>query len=327
MRERHRCISMEVYVISSVLIFLFFAPYVQTSSVSLKNLSLTRIPQNISLDVTILHLQLNNILDLPDCCFCKYPQLKHLNLSGNGLQTVSELAFANNSHLFRLELANNRLVSFPSFLQGAGESLTTINLRVEDDAPITLTSLSFISYPKLKRIDLLNNRISSGTLHLYNLSSFTKLLGKNSGLVVFPNLAAVPQLEYVHLTSCKFTSTLVPHQSLHGLTKLAFLSLSNTGITQLPSMQHLKSLEMIHLHKNKLSTLPDLYNLPLKDVVLISNPYRCNKSLCWLRMWCFIKPPPTGFADPLLQCDLPEALRGKALLTVHPVDMECYNGN
>ena len=311
--------------ISFAVIFLPFAPFVQTSSVNLYNRNLTRIPQNITLDVIILHLELNNILDLPDCCFCKYPQLEEIFLKRNGLETVSELAFANNSHLLRLELAHNSLVSFPSFLQGAGNSLTTINLMVADNAPITLMNLSFINYPNLGSINLLNNRISSGILHLHNLPSLAKLVGKTTGLVHFPNLSAAPKLEFFHLSSNKFIS--VPQQSIYGLTKLKSLSLSATGITQLPNMQHLVALEKLSLHQNKLSTLPDLYNLPLKDVVLNRNPFRCDKTLCWLRMWCFMKPPPNGFDHNLVQCALPEHLKDTVLMMVHPVDMECYNGN
>ena len=311
-----------------VLLFtiLLFIPSVLTLTVNLYNHTLARVPQNITVNVAILHLDLNSIVHLPDCCFCIYHQLEELSLQQNGLEIVSETVFANNSRLRRLKLAYNMITSFPSFLQGAGESLTMIDLRVEDDAPVTLTNLSFLNYPKLEYISLMRNHISSGVLHIFNLPSLITLFAKDCGLTFFPDLSAATQLEQFHLTNNKFDS--VPPQSIHGLTKLNRFAVASSGITQLPiNMQYLVGLERLVLHQNKLSTLPDLFNLSLTYILLNRNPVLCDQSLCWLRMWCFMKPPPTGFDSTLLKCASPESLRDSILMTVNPVDMECYKGN
>ena len=305
---------------------LLFIPFVQTLTVNLNNKNLARVPQNINVDVTILDLDLNNILRLPDCCFCNCPQLEELYLRNNGLEIVSETAFANNLRLYRLQLAYNRIVSFPSFLQGAGESLTEIDLRVEDGDPVTLANLSFLNYPNLEYISLIHNYISSGVLHMFNLPSLATLFAEDCGLIVFPDLSTATQLEEFHLANNEFNS--VPPQSIHGLTKLNRFAVARSGITQLPNnMQHLVALENLVLHQNKLSTLPDLFNLSLTRIILNGNPVLCDQSLCWLRIWCFMKQPPTGFDSTLLKCASPESLRDSILMTVNPADMECYKGN
>ena len=322
-RECNAYINMKGSLLFTIFLFI---PSVHTLTVNLYNHTLARVPQNITMDVTILHLDLNNILHLSDCCFCNYPQLEELYLQQNGLEIVSETAFANNSRLYRLQLAYNRIIFFPSFLLGAGESLTKIDLRVEDGAAVTLTNLSFLNYPNLEYISLMHNHISSGVLHMFNLPSLTSLFAKDCGLIVFPDLSAATQLEQFQLTNNKFNS--VPPQSIYGLTKLNRFSVANSGITQLPNnMQHLVALESLVLHQNKLSTLPDLFNLSLTYILLNRNPVLCDQSLCWLRMWCFMKPPPTGFDSTLLKCASPESLRDSILMTVNPADMECYKGN
>ena len=300
-------------------------PFVETSAVFLKNSSLSHVPHDIRADVTKLYFDDNKILHLTDCCFCMYPLLKRLTIERNGLQTVDEMAFANNTRLLKLELGYNRIVSFPSFLYGAGNSLIFINLRVDTHAaPDTLTNLSFVNYPSLERIDLKYNRITSGILNLSNLTSLTELIANDCGLHVFPDLSAAPQLEHLQLRLNPISS--VPPQSIHGLINLQHFALAVTGITQLPSMQHLVALEELNLQQNNLTTLQDLYDLPLTSVQLDRNPLLCDKSLCWLRMWCFVKPVLAELDSSLVKCASPEHLQESVFMTVHPVDMECHNG-
>ena len=304
---------------------LLFLPFVQTTTVNLRNSSLVHVPQDITPEVTTLYLDDNNILHLTDCCFCKYPLIERLQLRRNGLQTVSELAFANNTRLSTLELGYNRLISFPNFLYGAGSSLVEIDLRADMDmAVVTLTNLSFFNYPSLEMINLKYNRIISGILNLSNLTSLTTLNTYDCGLYVFPDLSAAPQLDNVQLRLNHFSS--VPQQSIHGLTKLTHFALAETGISQLPNMQHLVALKKIYIHQNNLTTLHDLYDLPLTAVKLARNPLLCDKLLCWLRMWCFVKPVLAELDSTSVKCASPEHLQEAVFMTVHPVDMECYNG-
>ena len=272
---------MEV-IITLVLTILNVPPFVETSAVFLQNSSLAHVPHDIRADVTKLDLEDNNILHLTDCCFCMYPLLKRLTLERNGLQTVNEMAFANNSRLLRLYLGYNRRVSFPSFLYGAGNSVVFINLRVDAHAaPDTLTNLSFVNYPSLERIDLKHNRITSGVLNLSNLTSLTELIANGCGLDVFSWA--------ICCTSIRALPT-SPQPNQFIASTIYLWTHKTARITQLPSMQHLVALEELTLQLNNLTTLQDLYDLSLTSVNLNRNSLMCDKLLCWLRMWCFVKP-------------------------------------
>ena len=127
--------------------------------------------------------------------------------------------------------------------------------------------------------------------------------------------------------SCASTTSV---QCLNNLSmdspKLTHFTLAETGISQLPNMQHLVAPKKIYIHQNNLTTLHDLYDLPLTAVKLARNPLLCDKSLCWLRMWCFVKPVLAELDSTSVKCASPEHLQEAVFVTVHPVDMECYNG-
>ena len=78
---------------------------------------------------------------------------------------------------------------------------------------------------------------------------------------------------------------------------------------------------------------------PFDDVIMFTichwtklfwaeNPMECNKDLCWLRMWDYMKPSlgtNVKFNDDLI-CAAPLKMADRPWLGTHPVELECFNG-
>ncbi|CAL1538121.1 unnamed protein product, partial [Lymnaea stagnalis] len=68
-----------------------------------------KVPDNLPTNATDLDLSYNNMTCLPDCVFCRYSQLRVLNISNNGLVTVQENSFKNLAKLVSLNLQQNKI--------------------------------------------------------------------------------------------------------------------------------------------------------------------------------------------------------------------------
>ena len=89
------------------------------------------------------------------------------------------------------------------------------------------------------------------------------------------------------------------------------------------NIKPLLNLEALIAGNNYMESIPDYFHLPLKYVDLKQNPLACNASLCWIRMWKYLKLPINKVFG---TCKSPKSLKGKALMTLHPITMECYKG-
>ena len=125
-----------------------------------------------------------------------------------------------------------------------------------------------------------------------------------AGLIELPDFSShAPNLETVYLyrNSMKY----MPSGYLKGMIKLKQLDLSH----------------------NKLTTVPDLYHLHMTLFNLANNPLECNQSLCWIRMWPWMKHwiKPSVVTDKPI-CASPPFLNGMPLMEVRPIDIQCYKG-
>ena len=82
-------------------------------------------------------------------------------------------------------------------------------------------------------------------------------------------------------------------------------------------------LNELKIDNNNLDSLPDLYHLPLKILLLTGNPWACDMTLSWVRMWPWAKLLPV-LGNPV--CAKPAELYGMQLMSVKPTQMHCYNG-
>ena len=162
-------------------------------------------------------------------------------------------------------------------------------------------------------------------LTLGHLPSFRVLHAQFCGFTIFPDLSTAVALEEVNLLSNNINE--IPKSAIAGLNKLRKLNIVQNRISHLPDLSHLVSLEDLNLNHNFLKSLPDLYELPLTDLRWAGNPLVCNETLCWVRMWGFTKPALKMGDDPEDVCEAPWHRKGLHLMDIHPIDMECYEGN
>ena len=161
------------------------------------------------------------------------------------------------------------------------------------------------------------NRVHN--LSIGRLPEMKELRAHGCRLETFPNLAGAPNLELVALNHNNFSY--IPPSAVSGLVKLRELQVTDCGLRYLSDLSHLASLMKLHIAQNALTSLPDLYHLPLTRVTWHDNPVVCNKALCWERMWSSMKPGITDLEN--VVCAVPQSL---SLMDVHPVDMKCYDG-
>ena len=161
------------------------------------------------------------------------------------------------------------------------------------------------------------------SLIIHELPSLRNLFAQECDLQEFPVLSGAPHLEVVQLHGNPFTW--VPQSALAGLSRLRQLIFPECRVMYLPDLSHLVSLEIIHAHNNGLRTIPDIYDLMLMEMNLAGNPLVCDKALCWIRMWDYIKFPMDVESSHRGFCAEPTGLWG-LLMDVHPLDMKCYEG-
>ena len=111
---------------------------------------------------------------------------------------------------------------------------------------------------------------------------------------------------------------------MSGLTNVKILSLRNNALSILPDISFMKVLETLILHRNRLASMPDLYELPLTTLTLNENPLICDKALCWIRMWPWMRNSTIPSDKPT--CAGPVPIAGIKVMDVDPTLMECFGG-
>ena len=293
-----------------------------TSALQIILKGLPDVPGGINASATELILQGNQIRRIEDNTFDNLLILEILNLGKNPVEYISPNAFRNNLVLRQIILYEHRLVTIPEKFGEVADSLVTLYMRVKGKH--TLKSMNFTDYPNLDWMTLKNTRPADGIITLKNLSSFTRMHSEYCALTSFPNLSEAPNLAIAYLTQGLFTS--IPPQYLAGLTRLKKLVLGFGKLNSLPAMDKMSSLQDLNVETNNLTTLPHLYHLPLQTLTIRGNPLVCDKVLCWVRMWPFMKrrDPVTDSTNTI--CSSPSEAAGTPLMERHPVAMECYKG-
>ena len=282
---------------------------------------LTKIPDNINSGVTKLILNKNFITRIEENDTESLPLLERLFLNNNQVSFISTRAFINNIHLVLLSLYDHKLLTFPT---EAGGARSHIEVIVTSIGRIKMQPIQLTNLPALMTIEINSNQIDN--LSIGYLPSLTSLDAQWCGLVTFPDLSAAPALVRVAMGSNRFSE--VPKSAVAGLNKLRYLYLTGCHIPYLPDLSHLVSLEVLKIDNNDLKSLPDLYDVPLTGFLWAENPLVCDRALCWLRMWSFMRPVLTMDNSPGKDvCEAPEHRNGLRVMDIHPVDMECYNGN
>ena len=249
----------------------------------------------------ILLIRYNNITDLESDAFSSYPKLYYLNLMSNNILHIREGAFSGLNSLEELYLIDNEISQFPSSFGTPTQSLEMMNLW--DTLSVNVKTSMF--YPLLSEfINLKSLNLGHNYLRHFNASVLPENLKEiNLGynrLIEFPDFASyAPNLETI------------------GFYENPLVDLPGVFIRD---MVHLKELDITD---NMLLTIPDLYHMNLTSLEIAGNPLKCNQSLCWIRMWPWMKIPVLGDTP---VCESHSFVHGTPLMDIPPTDIKCYNG-
>ena len=226
------------------------------------------------------------------------PIVKWVYISDHRIGAIPDEAVGSLPLLLLLDVSNNRVVNFPNFS----------------------------NCKRLETLLLKNNEIPFiPRQHVEGLESIQELqLGENN-LTKMIDISYLSTLRIFGIGS-NFISE-IPESYIMGLLNMEVFACEENELIFLPNISNFfPRLQTLSVHGNKLKTLLDLYvTPPLSTLTAADNPLVCNQSLCWMRMWPWMRPSLTALQDRPLW-DQPLSSAQTEVLRFHPSDMECYNG-
>ena len=209
-----------------------------------------------------LQLGRNNIWTLPERVFCPLPALRHLNLTWNRLQDVSEVGVSGGcgAHLLTLDLSGNDLVMLPEAGLAGLQSLKQLYLQYNDIS--MLADGAMVGLSSLQVLNISSNRLVALPPEIFNetLALNELYLQNNSLSVLAPGLfSSLTYLTVLDLTENQLTSEWVTSATFSGLLRLVVLGLSHNRVTQITGdMFHdLSALQVMDLSHNDLTSISD----------------------------------------------------------------------
>ncbi|CAL4124637.1 unnamed protein product [Meganyctiphanes norvegica] len=210
-----------------------------------------------------LDLGQNNLWNLPGRVFCPLPALRHLNLTKNRLQEVTEVGVLGScgAHLVSLDLSVNDLVVLSEAGLAGLQSLRELYLQLNK-----ISMLHDGAFHGMLTLNVLN--ISSNHLVALPPDVFmetTELrelyLQNNSLSVVAPGLfTSLIHLNVLDMSMNLLTSEWVTSETFYGLLRLMVLNLSHNRLTHVnrEMFRDLSTLQVLDLSHNDISVLVDM---------------------------------------------------------------------
>ncbi|XP_033111248.1 lutropin-choriogonadotropic hormone receptor-like [Anneissia japonica] len=207
-----------------------------------------------------LDLSRNHITVVQDNAFSSLARLESLRLDSNQIKTIGQKAFNGMKNLQQLELKGNLLTDVPAALQSL-EKLTMLELS-HNHIPY-IPDGAFMHNSNLAKIVLDGNDIIMiGHGAFINLSKLTVLrLSRATKMHTFPNLNGTHNLQTIVIDNCGFSE--IPQDLCKNMTKLETLELHYNNIKSIPDLSGCRSLRIINLGKNAISSLD---NSPFKNL-------------------------------------------------------------
>ena len=251
--------------------------------------------------------------------FAVYRNLTRLSLKSCSMTSVKNRTF---DSLWRLEfvsLNHNNIIEFPVEFGLASKSLNTLSLFNAFD----LSSVPLLNnLTKLTKLALGENLWKKFDLRKLPQSLVSLNLNFALKQRIPPNFTCcLPNLQIIHLWDNRIRK--FPAEIINNL-NLTSINLRQNLLTDIPQPIFYPFLESLQLKGNKLTSLPDFFNISLRELSLSNNPLRCDQALCWLRMrpWLF----DTTILKDTPKCASPDTLAGTPLMEVDPVVKQCYRG-
>lgn len=220
---------------------------------------------------------------IPAELFVKFPQLRHLRLTG-GIQTISRENFHNGTEkLFSLELTESKIKVIPTGTFASAQQLRNIGLsrnaieNIENGAFENLAVLKFLdlsnnsirmvrsstfSYiASLEILNLDNNKIAIIEEDSFKMANLLELvLSHNEIHTIAPNVFAnAPRLAYLELIAASLIDTGNAFKGLKEL-KTLYLSDNNAAGFDLKDFMELPNLESLFLQNTSLKVSFELTN-------------------------------------------------------------------
>ena len=156
-------------------------------SINLADRGLMKVPNDISIDVTRLHLEHNDIRRLEDDSFRNYPKLILLDLNHNQIEFVAERAFLHTPKLTSLRMQSNKLYLFPNPMLLPKLKSTKFN-----NNRIRLLPQKHISSVNLLQIIAVPGNMLTSMPNLSHLSSIHALVIHKNNLTTIPDCYDLP---------------------------------------------------------------------------------------------------------------------------------------
>ena len=206
--------------------------------------------------LSVLELDRNPLIGLPESVFAGLGNLTELKLSVSGLTALPENVFAGLSNLTTLTLDNNRLSSLPGNVF-ADLGLTTLVLH---NNPLSaLPAGVFADLGSLDTLELQGTLLSSLPGNVFaDLGNLTKLLLDTNRLTALPSDVFVGLSNLVRLELHSNQLGALPANVFFGLSNLTRLTLLGNLLSDLPAgvFNGLGRLETLDLQSLQLGALP-----------------------------------------------------------------------
>ena len=284
--------------------------------------NISTIPEQAIAGDPVLFIKDNPIYHIARDAFITYSNLRKLYLINLGLQYIEEGAFNGQDKLELFLSISNWNLHFSPDLGPPTQSLITILWWQTLPPSEVITFPYFAAFGKLTSLNIGGSYLATFQPNLLPRS----LLEINLGyflLPIFPKFALyAPLLESISAYKCGMHS--VPFENVTGLVRVKYLNLHSNYLDKLPNISLMEKLEELYLDNNRLSSLPDLYDKPFIRLTIAINPLVCDKALCWIRMWPWMKSTSIPTDEPV--CARPADVAGMKLMDVDPAFMECFRG-
>ena len=271
-------------------------------TVDLRKQQLTEIPNDITSSVEILLLKSNRIKQVSATDLSLFDCLTLLDLDNNDINYLANRCFDTNERLEIIRLGFNNIYHLPESFGPMTRNLRTFTLTnsiTENTTNFDLRPLQNIKWLGLRLIDI--GALGFNVLQ-YLPTNVKSLTMEECSLDKFPDINRyIPTMQNIFM----------------GHKKLTFLSLG--------SFENMTNINTLDVSENALRTLPDLFNMiSLRELKLNGNPLECDKALCWLIMWSYLRTP--GLTLDAATCQSPPQFSGELLMDLHPLDITCYEG-
>lgn len=207
-------------------------------------------------NISYLVLYQNNIRELMNYAFNKFPILKLLSLRDNVLEVLRERCFYGLKRLIQLDLSNNLISYLPNGVFNELENLDLLNLNHNEIN--SLNQKVFSGLVNLKYLYLNYNNLAELPEHVFRALENLKILYLQDNKILkihqqaFTNLGS---LNYLYLNNNSIDH--LEEYNFRPLYSLIDLQMRNNNLVEIQtsSFNGLKSIRYLHLGENKIKTV------------------------------------------------------------------------